>query len=123
MDRAQPGQRRCQYGVRGAPPPPLRANKLPKIGKKRERIRKNREKERKIRKKNREKEEISGRKGRNRESFFTLPLLTDINAGYATEPGSAGAGPGVPEMARKIEEIIKNVSVDGIFRGRGKKRE
>ena len=33
--------------------------------------------------KNREKEEESGRKGKNREGSFTLPLLTD-RAGYAT---------------------------------------
>ena len=58
--------------------PSLR-KKLPKIGKKREKIRKRREK---IRKK-REKEEKSGRKGKNREGFFTLPLLTD-RSGYAT---------------------------------------
>ena len=46
--------------------PPLTAKKLPKIGKKR---------------KNREKEVKSGRKGKNREGSFTLPLLTD-RAGY-----------------------------------------
>ena len=40
---------------------------------------KNREKEGKIRKK----EEKSGRKGKNREGSFTLPLLTE-RAGYAT---------------------------------------
>ena len=33
--------------------------------------------------KNEEKEEKLGRKGKNRESSFTLPLLTDT-AGYAT---------------------------------------
>ena len=105
MDRAQPGQRRCQYGVRGAPP--LRSKQIAK----------NREKEAKNQEKSRKREENQGKKSGERgkigtkrqksESFFTLPLLTDINAGYATEPGSAGAGPGVPEMARKIEEIIK----------------
>ena len=44
-----------------------------------EKFAKNREKEEKIRKK----EEKSGRKGKNREGSFTLPLLTD-RAGYAT---------------------------------------
>ena len=34
--------------------------------------------------KNQEKEEKSGRKGKNREGSFTLPLLTD-RAGYATD--------------------------------------
>ena len=45
-----------------------------------EKIAKNQEKEGKIRKK----EGKSGRKGKIRESSFTLPLLTD-RAGYATE--------------------------------------
>ena len=49
--------------------PPLTAKNLPKIGKKRGKIGK--------------KEEKSGRKGKNRDSSFTLPLLTD-RAGYAT---------------------------------------
>ena len=48
----------------------------------REKSGKNRGKEGEIRK-NREKEEKSGRKGKNREGSFTLPLLTD-RAGYAT---------------------------------------
>ena len=52
--------------------PPLTAKNLPKIWKKREKIRKNRERE-----------EESGRKGKNREGSFTLPLLTD-RAGYDT---------------------------------------
>ena len=52
--------------------PPLTAKNLPNIGKKREKIMKNREKE-----------EESGRKGKNREGSFTLPLLTD-GAGYAS---------------------------------------
>ena len=47
-----------------------------------EKFTKNREKEGKIRK-NRGKEEKSGRKGKNREGSFALPLLTD-RAGYAT---------------------------------------
>ena len=38
---------------------------------------------RKRREKIRKKEEESGRKGNNREGYFTLPLLTD-RAGYAT---------------------------------------
>ena len=59
--------------------PPLTAKNLPKIGKKRGKIRKNREERGKIG----EKEEKSGRKGKNREGSFTLPLLTD-RAGYAT---------------------------------------
>ena len=42
--------------------PPLTAKQLPKIGKKEEKL---------------------GRKGKNQEVFFTLPLLTD-RAGYAT---------------------------------------
>ena len=50
--------------------PPLTAKKFAK----------NREKEEKIRKKG----EKSGRKGKNREGSFTLPLLTD-RAGYATD--------------------------------------
>ena len=45
-----------------------------------EKIAKNREKSGKIQ----EKEEKSGRKGKNREVSFTLPLLTD-RAGYATD--------------------------------------
>ena len=49
---------------------PLTANNLPKIWKNQE--------------KNREKEDKSGRKGKNQEVSFTLPLLTD-RAGYATE--------------------------------------
>ena len=58
-------------GSRGCRVPPLRAKNLPII-RKREKIRKNWEKE-----------EISGRKGKNREGSFTLPLPTD-RAGYAT---------------------------------------
>ena len=46
---------------------------MPKIGANREKIRKNRGKK-----------EKSGRKGKNLESSFTLPLLTD-RAGYATD--------------------------------------
>ena len=49
--------------------PPLTARNLPKIGEKEG--------------KNRKKEEESGRKGKNRDGSFTLPLLTD-RAGYAT---------------------------------------
>ena len=49
--------------------PPLTAKTLPKIGKRVGKIRK--------------KEEKSGRKGKNWEGSFTLPLLTD-RAGYAT---------------------------------------
>ena len=56
--------------------PPLTAIKLPKIGKNPEKIEKNSGKIGK-------KEEKSGRKGKNRDSSFTLPLLTD-RAGYAT---------------------------------------
>ena len=52
--------------------PPLTVKILPKIGKKREKIRKNGKKE-----------EKSGRKGKYREGSFTLPFLTD-RAGYAT---------------------------------------
>ena len=50
----------------------MTAKNLPEIGKKRGEIWKNQEKE-----------EKSGRKGKNREGSFTLPLLTD-RAGYAT---------------------------------------
>ena len=53
--------------------PPLTAKNLPKIGKKREEIRKEWEKRGKI-----------GKKTKNREGLFTLPLLTD-RAGYASE--------------------------------------
>ena len=59
-------------GARGSRVQPLIAKNLPKIGKKRGKIRKNQKKE-----------EKSGRKGKNREGSFTLPLLTD-RAGYAT---------------------------------------
>ena len=52
--------------------PPLAAKNLPKIGKKREKIKKNREKRGKI-----------GKKRQKSGRFFTLPLLTD-SAGYAT---------------------------------------
>ena len=51
---------------------PLRVKNLPKIGKKREKLRKNREKEGKI-----------GKKRKNWEGSFTLPVLTD-RAGYTT---------------------------------------
>ena len=53
--------------------PPLTARNLPTIGKKREKIRKNRGK----------KEKESERKGKNWDGSFTLPLLID-RAGYAT---------------------------------------
>ena len=46
-------------------------------------IAKNWEKLGKIRKNREKKEEKSGRKGKNREVSFTLPLLT-VKAGYAT---------------------------------------
>ena len=42
--------------------------------------------------KNREKEEISGRKGKNREKVLSLCLLTD-RAGYATEKASGFVAP------------------------------
>ena len=58
-------------GARGAEFP-LTAKNLPKIGQKRGKSAQNREKE-----------EKSGRKGKNREGSFTLPLLTDW-AGYAS---------------------------------------
>ena len=57
------------WGGKGGRVPPLTAKNLPKIGKKRGKIG--------------NKEEKSGRKGKNREGSFTLPLLTD-RAGYAT---------------------------------------
>ena len=63
-------------GVKGGRVHPLTAKNLPKIGKKREKIRKNREKKEKI-----------GKKRKNREGSFTLPLLTD-RAGYATVPNT-----------------------------------
>ena len=53
-----------------------------KSGKSQEKWGKNQGNREKIRK-NREKEEKSGRKGKNREISFTLPLLTD-RSGYAT---------------------------------------
>ena len=49
-----------------------------------EKIAKNREKSGKNQEKIRKKEEKLGRKGKNREVSFTLPLLTD-RAGYATD--------------------------------------
>ena len=55
--------------ARGGRVPPLTAKKIAKN-----------------RGKIRNKEEKSGRKGKNREGFFTLPLLTD-RAGYATAHG------------------------------------
>ena len=60
-------------GGQGGRVPPLTAKNLPKIGKKRDKIRK-------IWKK----EEKSGRKGTNREVSFTLPLQTDT-VGYAID--------------------------------------
>ena len=67
-------------GKRGQSVTPVSEN-LPRIWKKREKIRKNRgKKSGKIGKK----EEKSGRKGKNWEVSFTLPLLTD-RAGYATD--------------------------------------
>ena len=65
-------QWRSHWGGKGGRVPPLTMKICPKSGKKREKIRKKREKEDK-----------SGRKGKNREVSFTLPLLTD-RAGYAT---------------------------------------
>ena len=62
------------WGGKGDRVPPLTVKNLPIIGKKSEKIRKNRKKIRK----NREKEEKSGRKGKNREVSFTLPLLTGL---------------------------------------------
>ena len=50
--------------------PSLRAKNLPKIGKKKGKIRENQEK--------------SERKGKNQEGSFALPLLAD-RASYATE--------------------------------------
>ena len=61
------GQWRSHWGGKGGRVPPLTEKNLPKIGKKRVKIRK--------------KEEKSGRKGKNQEGSFTLPLLTD-RAGY-----------------------------------------
>ena len=60
-------------GSREGRVPPLTANNLLKIGEKREKIRKKKEK--------------IGKKRKNREGFFTLPLLTD-RAVYATGRGS-----------------------------------
>ena len=60
---------------------PLTTKILPKSGGGKGR---NREKEGKIRK-NREKEDKSVRKGKNREGYFTLPLLTNHSVGYATD--------------------------------------
>ena len=60
-------------GVKGDRVPPLTAKNLPKTGKKREKMRKNRKKE----------EKIGGKKLENQEGSFTLPLLTD-RAGYTT---------------------------------------
>ena len=60
-------------GGGGGRVPPLTANNLLKIKKNREKIRKKRGNRGKL-----------GRKGKNREGPFTLPLLTD-RAGYATE--------------------------------------
>ena len=57
-------------GGQGGSLPPLTAKNLLKIRKKSGKIG--------------EKEEKSGRKGRNQEGSFTLPLLTD-RAGYATD--------------------------------------
>ena len=59
-------------GKGGRRVPPLTAKNWPKIGKKRGEIGK--------------KEEKSGRKGKNREVSFSLPLLTD-RAGYARPTG------------------------------------
>ena len=70
---------RSHWGGKGGRVPPLKAKNLPKFGKKRERIRKNQEKIRK----NQEKRGKIGKKGKNREVSFTLPLLTD-RVGYAT---------------------------------------
>ena len=63
---------RSNWGGKGGRVPTLTVKNLPKIGKRGE-------KSGKIGKK----EENPGRKGKNRESYFTLPLLTD-RAGYAT---------------------------------------
>ena len=62
-------QWRSHWGCKGAWCHPWQRKKMPKIGKKKE--------------KSRKKEEKSGRKGKNREGFFTLLLLAD-RAGYAT---------------------------------------
>ena len=63
---------------------PLTAKKLPKRGKKsRKKRKKNQEKEEKLGKgKNQEKKENSGRKGKNREGYFPMPLLTDGGGGW-----------------------------------------
>ena len=66
-------QWRSHWGCKGGRALPLTAKNLPKSGKRL------RGKIRKIAKK----EEKSGRKGKNREGSFTLPLLTD-RAGCAT---------------------------------------
>ena len=60
--------------ARGSRVPPLTAKNLPKIGENRKKIRKHEKKKDK-----------SGRKGKNQEVSFTLPLLAD-RAGYATAP-------------------------------------
>ena len=69
----------ASIGARGAECLPWQPKKVSKIWKKEEKIGKKR---RKIEKK----EEQSGRKGQNRDVFFTLPLLTN-KAGYATDIG------------------------------------
>ena len=66
-------QWRSHWGVKGGRVSPLTAKNLPKIRKKRE----------KIGKKEGIKEEKSGRKGKNWDGSFILPLLTD-RAGYGT---------------------------------------
>ena len=64
----------CHWRLKRGSVPPLTAKNLPKIGKKREKIRKIRGKEGKI-----------GKKRKNWKGVCTLPLLTD-KAGYATLP-------------------------------------
>ena len=70
--RIAPSAQWCSHwGVKGGRVPPLTAKNLPKIRKKRGK-----------------KEDKSGRKGKNQEGSFTLPLLTE-RTGYATAPAPA----------------------------------
>ena len=78
--------------------PPLTAKNLPKIRKKRGKILKNQGK----------KEEKSGRKGKNREGSFTLPLLTD-RASYAIEGADCWPTPEDQNLDENMRYCFKSV--------------
>ena len=90
-------QWRSHWGGLGGRVLPLTAKKMQKIGETREKIWK--------------KEEKSGRKGKNREGSFTLPLLTD-RAGCATDlSGSTPPAIDPPKWMNQHPDICLKIAL------------